>query len=82
MVKTWWVNNSWRFWQIRWAWESEPYAAVEIWQEYRHMLDPGDERGLVDQILQDYDKDTERAMKNPLVKAVFLVQGRLTEAIK
>lgn len=48
--------------------------AFEAWQEYRYMLDPTDERSLVDLILEEYDRDVESAMRNPVVKLVFWVR--------
>lgn len=70
MIKTWWINNSWRFWTIRWLLTDDEDTAFRIWQEYRYMLDPADERSLVDLITQEYDRDTDAALRNPLAGIV------------
>ena len=79
MIKTWWINNSWRFWAVRWVLASDPYQAVEAWQEYRHMLNPSDERSLVDQIIEDYDKDIDAALQNPIVAVAWWLRGLVRE---
>lgn len=73
-MKTWWYNNSHRFWAIRWAWAGDPFAALEEWQEYKHMTNPEDDRSLTEQILEDYDADIEAAFRNPLVQLAAWVR--------
>lgn len=81
-MKHWWINNSWRFWAIRWALSGEPYQAVEIWQEYRHMSNPDDERSLVDLLMDDeYSRDVDAAMRNPVVRLVLWVRCLLVNGV-
>lgn len=81
MIKTWWINNSWRFWAIRWLLTDDEDTAFRIWQEYRYMLDPADERSLVELIKEEYDRDTKRALRNPLAGIVFWLQHWLTKGV-
>lgn len=73
-MKTWWTNNRHRFWAIRWVWASDPYAALEEWQEWKYMTNPDDDHSLSEQIVEDYDADIEAAFRSPVVKLVFGVR--------
>ncbi len=71
MIKTWWINNSWRFWAVRWVLAADPYEAVEVWQEYRYMLNPSDERDLAELICDEYSRDIDAALRNPLIALLW-----------
>jgi hypothetical protein len=72
-MRNWWINNSWRFWAFQWVVEPDPYKSLDIWQEYRHMLNPDDERSLTQLILEEYDTDINRALQNPLIALLWRI---------
>jgi hypothetical protein len=39
------------------------------------MCNPGDERDLVEQIVEDYSRDIDAALKNPLVAVAWGLRG-------
>jgi hypothetical protein len=39
------------------------------------MLNPSDERSLVDQIIEDYDRDIDAALQNPFVAIAWGLRG-------